>query len=283
VTDSNIENDSAEFSELADPQVDSVPEENAAPARPRRRRRTKAQMAAARSAEAVAKARSAEAVAKAAKESAANAKACTAVQEQVPFGIMPNIADLPNLDDRPSVFADLANILITDGEDGFGDEQFTSTVRFGKPNDQTYVRCRPGDDRKANVWCVKDKNSMGKIYVVHKRMLPQLGPHCKRFVLREAITSNKISIVWPAPLNSGNRENPSGDAHRRVQDQSEHEWVRLWWDEERNTFQGNRPLVDLGDPEWPDKSFAMLIEEALKGNIIDSEDHPVYRRIVAGR
>jgi hypothetical protein len=266
-----------EFIEPTEPRSDSVPDDNvgpetvaadsqATPAR-RKRRRTKVEMAAFRAAEAEAKA----------------AKEAVAPVEERKRDIYDAVMDLPNIDGRPSVFSDLADILITDGEDGFADEQFTSTIRFGKPNDQTYVRCRPGNDRKANVWCVKDKNSMGKVYVVSKKMLANIGPHCRRFVLREAITSNGISIVWPAPLSSGNRENPSGDAHRHVQDQSETEWVRLWWDEERNTFQGSRPLEDLGQPAWPDKPFAKLIEEALKGNIIDSEDHPVYLRIVRGR
>lgn len=59
------------------------------------------------------------------------------------------------------------------------------------------------------------------------------------------------------------------------------EWVRMWWD--GNTFQGARPLADLGEPKWPDRSFNELLELALVGHIVTGEDHPLYRSIVIGR
>jgi len=57
------------------------------------------------------------------------------------------VIDMPNLDDRPSVFTDLEDIKVTDDEDGVAEVRFTDTVGFEKPSDQSFVRCHPNPDR----------------------------------------------------------------------------------------------------------------------------------------
>ena len=36
---------------------------------------------------------------------------------------------------------------------------------------------------------------------------------------------------------------------------------------------------DLGEPQWPDKSFRELIAIAFRDNVIDRADHPVIREL----
>lgn len=109
--------------------------------------------------------------------------------------------DLPNINDRPNIFADLDSIAITDAEDGVAEERFTSTVGgFGKPNNQSFVRCHPDPERVMRVFGIKSKGDRGKIFVVPKPMLPKLGLFCQRFILRQAITSLGMSFIWPGAV-----------------------------------------------------------------------------------
>jgi hypothetical protein len=197
--------------------------------------------------------------------------------------ILTDIIDTANIDDRPSVFTDLESIMLTDAEDGVDEEQFTSDVIFGKPNNQSYVRCHPDPDRVTRVFGIKDKNSLGRIFIVPKPLLPKLGPLCQRYILRQAITSAGVSSIWPAPLPSGKKDNPSGASHLGIQQRALREWVRLYWDDNHSTFHGALPLADLGEPQWPDKTFKELLSIAVTGYVVDSEEHHLFRRLVYGR
>lgn len=118
-------------------------------------------------------------------------------EEDAEASAIRDVIDLPNIDARPSVLTDLEDILITDAEDGVAEEQFTETVGFGKPSDQSFVRCHPGADRVTRVWVIRNKSDMGKLFVVPKSLLPKLGPNCKRFILRQAITSIGVHSFGP--------------------------------------------------------------------------------------
>ena len=40
-----------------------------------------------------------------------------------------------------------------------------------------------------------------------------------------------------------------------------------------------RAKGDLGEPQWPDKSFRDLLEIAFRCNLIDRPDHPVISEL----
>jgi len=48
----------------------------------------------------------------------------------------------PNIDNRPSIFSDLKDLIVTDDEFGIVEQQLTLTVRFNRPDDQSWVRAR---------------------------------------------------------------------------------------------------------------------------------------------
>src|SRR5215468_8576835 len=90
-------------------------------------------------------------------------------------------ASLPNIDDRPSVLADLQNCILNDDENfSIGEVRRLGKIRLGKPSDQDWVRCHPDPARSMTVMCMSDKNDRGSLYVVSRAMLEIVGHHCKR-------------------------------------------------------------------------------------------------------
>jgi hypothetical protein len=186
---------------------------------------------------------------------------------------------LPNIDHRPSVFSDLKDLIVTDDEFGIVEQQLTLTVRFNRPDDQSWVRCRPGPEYEARVWGIKDKADRGRLYVVARPMLAVLGPHCRMYLVRQAVTTTQLSLMWPAPLSAGTREMPADIAHLTLQNKALDSWVRMWWDGGRNTWQGSIPEGDLGEPTWPRESFVELFQSAIADRTITDESHPLVRQL----
>lgn len=57
----------------------------------------------------------------------------------------------------------------------------------------------------------------------------------------------------------------------------------MWWDEASNNFQGAFPLADLGEPQWPGKTFQEVLAECLVGHVTIGDDHPLVRALLYGR
>ena len=56
-------------------------------------------------------------------------------------------------------------------------------------------------------------------------------------------------------------------------------WVKLAWDRGLGGYELFRAKGDLGEPQWPDKSFRDLLEIAFRHYRIDREDHDVVREL----
>lgn len=56
-------------------------------------------------------------------------------------------------------------------------------------------------------------------------------------------------------------------------------WVKLVGNKELGAYEIFKARGDLGEPQWPDKSFRELIKLAFKERVIDSVDHPVIRSL----
>lgn len=126
--------------------------------------------------------------------------------------------DLPNIDGRPSVLVDLSDAFTTDEDSAFGaaEAEVVLQVKFGKPDDFDWVRCHPDPMRTRQFKGIQNKKDRGKLYLVKPRVLPLLGHRCKSYLLRQAITKDGETFLWPAPL-PGLREAPSDAAHLAAQ------------------------------------------------------------------
>ena len=66
-----------------------------------------------------------------------------------------------------------------------------------------------------------------------------------------------------------------------IQEAKRH-WVRVLADQSIGAYRCHIATATIPDPIWPDESFMQLILKAFDGLIIDSNNHPVLRRIREG-
>ena len=53
----------------------------------------------------------------------------------------------------------------------------------------------------------------------------------------------------------------------------------MHWERDLGGYEMQRAKGDLGEPQWPEKSFRDLLEIAFRHNLIDRPDHPVIREL----
>ena len=96
-----------------------------------------------------------------------------------------------------------------------------------------------------------------------------------------AINKRGTVFLWPIKL-----PNDDNDRIRRIADtalqcaeQAKTLWVKMHWDRDLGGYEMQRAKGDLGEPQWPDKSFRDLLEIAFRHHLIDRPDHPVIREL----
>jgi hypothetical protein len=98
--------------------------------------------------------------------------------------------------------------------------------------------------------------------------------------LNLAITKRGTVFLWPIKLSQGNnRVRRMSDSALQAAEEAKSLWVRVAWDRELAAWGYARAKADLGEPQWPAKSFGELLKIAFRLNLIDKPDHPVFREL----
>jgi hypothetical protein len=222
------------------------------------------------------------------------AKANGAVASEMDTTVLAGIdaaASLPNIDGKPSVLTELPKGLFVEDRDFAIQEERRSSdeVRFSRPGSQDVVRCHPDPERKRVVRAVKDsRGNRGKLYLVTESMVavfPRLLTSCKFYQIRQYVTDEGVTGLWPAPL-PGPKEAFSDAAHLEAQEVAMDHWVRLEW---VNTKGGGRfeyyvmgAEDDFGEPQFPETSFDEILLKGLADYIIASPEHPFCKHLLKG-
>jgi hypothetical protein len=65
----------------------------------------------------------------------------------------------------------------------------------------------------------------------------------------------------------------------RAAEEAKKHWIKIVGNKDLGAYDIFAARGDLGDPQWPDLTFAELIELAFHDKLIDTMDHPVVREI----
>jgi hypothetical protein len=119
-------------------------------------------------------------------------------------------------------------------------------------------------------------------YLVAPELQHLVLPELRRTRLHVAINKRGTTILWPIKLPA----EQGSDRNRRVTDTAlqaaeaaKSQWVKVVWDRDLGGYTLFKAKGDLGEPQWPDKSFRDLIEIAFRHNVIDRPDHPTIREL----
>lgn len=167
-------------------------------------------------------------------------------------------------------------------QEHFGDSassKVLTTVPVNKPPKECYFRTHPGADYRLAVGIVELK-ATNEMYLVSGNLGPPLQDE-PTFSLKQLVTTvtrDGSVYLWPVAADSANSWARS--AYEAIAIATKR-WIRLKSNRQIGAYE---PIVaaanaNIGDPSWPEHSFAELVKIAFRGRIIDTLDHAVLRQL----
>jgi len=161
-------------------------------------------------------------------------------------------------------------------------ESVLTTVPVRKPRRTEFFGVHPAPDFCVDTYLLERDDGMDKeAYLVAPGLQSLVASELRQVRLFTVINKRGTVMLWPVKLPAADN-----DRIRRVSDtalqgaeQAKLLWTKLVWDRDLGGYQLFRAKGDLGDPQWPDKSFRDLLEIAFRNNLIDRSDHPVIREL----
>jgi hypothetical protein len=160
-----------------------------------------------------------------------------------------------------------------------GTSEILSHVPVRKPNRHEFFRTRAEPEFWFDTGVFEDKEERETFFVT-PRMREALVGEIKPVLLVPTITRQGVLILWPLKLPSeGQRHNSWMETAREAAELAKTRWVRLAADMGLGGYRIYQAEGELSEPEWPDKPLGEILQIAFRDRIVDSENHPVVRRL----
>jgi hypothetical protein len=192
---------------------------------------------------------------------------------------MANETEYP-LQSGTSIFADLDKLRLSVSATMLGGtSEILLKVPVRKPQKQEFVRVNPDESMMLATAVYEDKQDR-EFYFVAPDMMPAMLGETTPVILVTAVNRQKVSFLWPikVPTDSGSN-NSWQDSALQGCEFAKKKWVRLNADMSLGAYRIFAAQGDLSEPEWPAKPLNELLEIAFRGRVIDSEEHPVVKRL----
>jgi hypothetical protein len=160
-----------------------------------------------------------------------------------------------------------------------GTTEVLSHIPVRKPNRHEFVRTPHQPEYWFDTGVFEDKEER-EIFFVVPRMREALLGEIKPVLLVPTITRQGVLILWPLKLpTEGQRHNGWVETARNAAELAKTRWTRLAADMSLGGYRIYQAEGELSEPDWPDKQLPELLQIAFRDRIIDSENHPVIRRL----
>jgi len=182
---------------------------------------------------------------------------------------------------KPSVFDNLADLALSPADGGGAMQEVLTHVPLERPKRQEFFRAHPDPAWSLTTSIVFDEENFGRdAYLVLPDMRAALLGDARPALLAPVITRQGVFKFWPlkVPLDES-RPNPWFESSRDALERSKASWVCIKPDLALGAYRVLQAVGDIPNPVWPDRQPNELLEIAFRGRIIDSEDHPLVRRI----
>jgi hypothetical protein len=199
-----------------------------------------------------------------------------------PAAEMAQALDLPNLDGRASVMANLPKDLYVEGRIDFEEEEEDSVpgVRFGTPRQADFVRCDPNWGKLLH--CLKNPKN-GVLYPVTMALLrahAELAAAAKLYVVRLAVVDDSDELLfWAAPHPSYGTT-PGDRVWRQAQTAALTRWTKTWWDGSARHYAHPRRPENFEEPTFPAQDYDNLLQAAVAEDLIWREDHFLAQKLL---
>jgi CO/xanthine dehydrogenase FAD-binding subunit len=179
-----------------------------------------------------------------------------------------------------SIFADLAALrLAPDSATLVGSREVFTHVPVRKPNRTDFFRVHPDPDMSLVTAVFLDKEENQCFFVTPKMRDAMLG-EVRPVLLLTTITRQGVVMIWPMRIAvDGARRDAWAETSAEAAELSKRKWIRMPADKGLGGYRIYEAQGELSEPVWPDKTLQQLLEIAFRDRVIDSEDHPVVRRL----
>ena len=155
-----------------------------------------------------------------------------------------------------------------------------TSIPVGKPDRQSFVRVRKGQEWRFSTRCFHDKHTR-EVFLVSPGVANNFPDKITQTCLLLAIEKHSgAPFLWPIVIPDPERPNRWHVSAIEAARTAEHQWVRVYSDQDSQQYMTYPAKGELGEPQWPD-GFTMerYLELAFRDRMIDSEDHPVLKRL----
>lgn len=178
-----------------------------------------------------------------------------------------------------NIFANLDALRLSpDAAAVAGTSEILSHVPIRKPNRHEFFRTPMAPDMWFGTGIFEDKEER-EIFFVTPAMREALVGEIKPVVLVPAITRQGVLLLWPLKLPSDGPGRSWAETARQAAELGKTRWVRLAPDMGLGGYRIFMAEGSLSDPEWPDKPLNEIMQISFRDRIVDSENHPVIRRL----
>lgn len=159
-------------------------------------------------------------------------------------------------------------------------KKILTTVPVRKPAAQDFVRVHPDPDFRHNFPIIELKDEREE-YVVTSGLVPSLLTEVVAKTLYLAINRQGTVFFWPIrlPMPEG-RDLDWWRSGRLAAEAAMKGWVRVRANMNAGAYDLFAAEANFPDPEWPaDLGYWDLIKIAFRDHLIDTDDHPVLKRL----
>jgi hypothetical protein len=160
-----------------------------------------------------------------------------------------------------------------------GTIEILSHVPVRKPTRHEFFRTHPDSEMALDTGVFEDKEER-ETFLVTPQMRDVLVGEIKPVLLVPTITRQGVLLLWPLKLpTEGQRHNGWMETAREAAELARTKWVRLAADMGLGGYRLYQAEGALSEPVWPDKPLTEIMRIAFRDRIVDSENHPVVRRL----
>ena len=161
-----------------------------------------------------------------------------------------------------------------------GVKQKITVVPVKKPNPSMFIRVMEVDDNNNYECHVLENKELDETFLVDPGIANSILHELTAKRLYLAIDKQNNIFIWAIKLPDefGKLDSWNTSAHSGAR-AAFHDWVRIKSNRSLGAYDTFVASGNLKEPEWPDLTFEEILNIAFHGKIIDSNDHPILKKL----
>lgn len=160
-----------------------------------------------------------------------------------------------------------------------GVKKVITVVPCRKPNNQEFVRVRPGEDWRIETAVFEDKINR-ESYLVERGLWNELIGNIYPVCLFTAVSRQGNVFLWQVKLpGADGRTNAWYDSALSAARLAETRWVRVSSNMPAGMYDVFEAASGLSEPEWPDLKLKELLRISFRDRRISDINHPLLRAL----